>query len=249
MKKSPRLIVSLTSFPARMAAVERVIRGILRQTHKPDLVVLYLSKQEFTGGKTVPETLQNMVGDDFEIRWVPKTHRSYQKIIPALVDFPDDVIVTVDDDVYYPRNMIARLWRAHKKYPHDVIANRAKIISDAPYKKWKLLRWFARGASIKRLATGVGGVLYPPHALHPDAVCSDVYLDIAPTTDDLWLWAMEARQGTKIRVLPNAHILPHNIGAAQFVSLRHKNFKRGTDGNDVAWAKIMDKYPELRDIV
>jgi len=237
-------IVSFTSYPARIKTAELVAKSMLRQTYKPDLVVLYLSDKQFPN-RQIPASLAAMVGKDFQVRWTGDDQRSYKKLIPALSDFPNDIIITVDDDVRYLPNTISRLMRAHEKYPGDIIAHRGKIISDAPYKKWKLLRLNTGAASANRIATGCGGILYPPHVLHSDVLRDDIYMDISPTTDDLWFWAMTALNGKKIRVLSNPHIFPHNIGAAQKTSLKHVNFKRGTDGNDIALAKIFARYPSL----
>ena len=45
--KSPRLIVSLTSFPDRMYDIHYAVYSLLNQTKKPDMLVLYLAEDEF----------------------------------------------------------------------------------------------------------------------------------------------------------------------------------------------------------
>ena len=44
-------------------------------------------------------------------------------MIPALKEFPDSLIVTVDDDWYYPRNMLEILIEEHHQYPDDIICH------------------------------------------------------------------------------------------------------------------------------
>ena len=46
-QRSPRLIVSLTSFPKRMHEVVYTVYSLLTQTMKPDIVCLWLSVEEF----------------------------------------------------------------------------------------------------------------------------------------------------------------------------------------------------------
>ena len=46
-KRSPEVIVSLTSFPARINSVEKTIRTLLTQTLKPDRVILWLAEEQF----------------------------------------------------------------------------------------------------------------------------------------------------------------------------------------------------------
>ena len=43
-KRDTRLIVSLTSFPARIKTVHQTINTLLRQTVKPDHIILWLSE-------------------------------------------------------------------------------------------------------------------------------------------------------------------------------------------------------------
>ena len=46
-KRSPQLIVSLTSFPARIDKIHLTINTLLRQNTKPDRVVLWLTESQF----------------------------------------------------------------------------------------------------------------------------------------------------------------------------------------------------------
>ena len=69
--------------------------------------------------------------------------RSYDKLVHALVDFPHDIIITVDDDILYPRHLVRDLLKTHKKHPRDICAHRIRTINIQdgkiqPYKTWKL---------------------------------------------------------------------------------------------------------------
>ena len=82
-------------------------------------------------------------------------------------DFPNEIIVTIDDDVRYHRNMLKCLLSRHKKYPNAIIGHRVRRIKlNAKYRKWKcykrvslLTRSFK--PSFRNLQTGVG-VFYIP---------------------------------------------------------------------------------------
>lgn len=50
-------------------------------------------------------------------------------MIPALKEFPDDNIVTFDDDILYPPNIIERLIKKHQKYPHAICGCRIRLIT------------------------------------------------------------------------------------------------------------------------
>ena len=98
--KKKQVIVSLTSFPAAIPYAAEAIKSILAGSVLPDKVVLYLTFAQFENN-SIPQNLITLAKENplFEIRDYPREIRSYRKLIPALKDFPDAIIVTVDDDV------------------------------------------------------------------------------------------------------------------------------------------------------
>ena len=145
----------------------------------------------------------------FEIRNYKEDIRSYRKLIPALKDFPERYNRNnVDDDVRYHKDMLRDLLHLHKQIPDVIIANRAKKIKlNAPYRQWKKYRWYhfltnRLHFSFKNIQTGVGGVLYPPNSLSKEMMGSDIFKEIAPTTDDIWFWAAAVANGTYILPFP-----------------------------------------------
>ena len=89
-----QVIVSLTSFPPAISYAARAVQSILNGSVLPDKVVLYLTFAEF-GEKGIPKDLQELAKNNprFEIRDYPINIRSYRKLVPALTDFPDAIIV------------------------------------------------------------------------------------------------------------------------------------------------------------
>lgn len=249
-----KLVVSLTSFPAAIDYAVLAIKSLLKGSLLPDKLILYLTFDQFSE-VGIPEELRLMEKDNdiFEIRDYPKDIRSYRKLIPALKDFPEAIIVTVDDDVNYDYDMLKDLVELHKKYPTAVIANRAKVIdSSKPYKKWKKLRWYDFiGDKIKIdnriIQTGVGGVLYPPHSLKSDMLDENLFMKLAPTTDDIWFWAAAVANGRTVIPYPyGLHNKPKSVGKPKELSLKTVNFKDGASRNDDAFKAILDSYPELK---
>ena len=144
MLKQKKVIVSLTSFPAAINYAKDAIKSILIGNTLPDKLVLYLTFSQFEDNK-IPLELKNLANDNplFEIRNYDEDIRSYRKLIPALKDFPNEIIVTIDDDVSYHKNMLRDLLQLHKQIPQVIIANRAKKIKlNTPYRNWKKYRWF-----------------------------------------------------------------------------------------------------------
>lgn len=247
-----QVIVSMTSFPAAIGFAARAVQSILNGSVLPDKLVLYLTFSQFTDTK-IPDSLLKLAEESpvFEIRDYPRDIRSYRKLIPALRDFPDAVIVTVDDDVAYHPDMLRDLLDLHAMQPDAVLAHRAKRIKPgAPYRKWPKYRWYdfvfrKIHRNVHNIQTGVGGVLYPPHALRQEMIDEDIFTRIAPTTDDLWFWAAAVANGRCVIPVPFGHNKPRGLGKPRELSLKTVNFKAGTDRNSAAFKAILDNFPEL----
>ncbi len=253
MPHQEKVIVSLTSFPAAIPYAVHAVRSILAGSVLPDKVVLYLTASQFPESK-IPQELLDLSAENprFEVRNYDDEIRSYRKLIPALRDFPDAVIVTVDDDVWYHRNMLRDLLRLHGRLPENVLAHRAKRLkTDAPYKKWKKYRWYSflvkrLHLSFSNIQTGVGGVLYPPGALKAEMVAGDEFRELAPTTDDIWFWAAAVANDRQVVPVPFGHNKPRGLEKPKELSLKTVNFKAGTDRNRAALDRILERYPEIR---
>lgn len=251
-EKKEKLIVSMTSFPAAVEYAQEAVKSLLKSSLIPDKIILYLTFSQF-GDEGLPLQLLKLQEENqvFEIRDYPHDIRSYRKLIPALLDFPEDVIVTVDDDVIYHPEMLSQLMDLHSKYPGDIIAHRAKkIIMDAPYKKWKKYRWYHfLGKKIHRdflnLQTGVAGVLYPPRSLKKEMINPDLFTELAPTTDDIWFWAAAVANDRAIIPVPFGKNKPKGLPKPKSLSLKTSNFKGKTDNNLLALKKILKRFPEI----
>jgi len=235
-----------------MDAVPAMVQTLLTQVPAPDLVVLYLAESQFPGKKLPASTTDLMAKEKkFEVRWVPKDTRAHKKLTPALIDFPDDIIITADDDVLYPADWLARLMTAHKKYPNAVIGHHVyRMRPDKPYRKWRKIQnhWRRRvlfgRPSFKNFATGCGGILYPPHALYKDVLKEELFMDLAPTADDVWFWAMAVLNGTKIAIVSNPIKHLEEQENTQDCALWADNAV--DDRNNKFLAAIMERYPEIK---
>lgn len=251
-KDTPKIVISLTSFPAAIRYAQDAVKSLLQGSILPDKIVLYLTFSQFGEDGLPAEILQlSDENDVFEIRDYPEDLRSYRKLIPALRDFPDSIIVTVDDDVWYHKDMLKSLLEWHEKFPQDVIAHRAKKIKlGAPYKEWKKYRWYhfltkKIYQDKLNLQTGVGGVLYPPHSLKKEMLDPALFTKIAPTTDDIWFWAAAIANGITVIPVPFGQNKPKSLGKPKSISLKTTNFKTTEDKNLKALNDILDYYPDL----
>ena len=118
-----KIIVSLTSYGERLNNLPVVLDTIYAQTMLPDKVVLNLAYEEVLP-KMVDDYLMNHI---VEINRVPDT-KVYKKIIPTLERYPDDCIISVDDDWLYPKQMIEDFINIHKKYPNNPISGNKVVV-------------------------------------------------------------------------------------------------------------------------
>ena len=200
--RNKKIIVSLTSYPARFESLHLVIRSMLLQTMAPDEIILYLDNDDVV--EKVPESLEGLKEYGLKIEWRPGRIKPHKKYYYAIQEHPNDIIITVDDDCLYPDDLIECLYKTHLQFPDCVVARRARKISFGKDKKIKSYnQWYLIGVkkgkpSLSLVATGVGGVLYPPHCMHQDMFEQELFLKLAPQTDDLWLKIMQIKVGTKV---------------------------------------------------
>lgn len=200
------LTISLTSFPVRIGRIWMVIESLLRQSKMADRIVLYLSKVDFPAEeKDLPDSLMQLVRYGLEIVFVEENLRSHKKYFYAFQDPRNEYVVTVDDDIIYPSNMIAKLWDSHIKHPNTVIARYAKSVAFtangvAPYSAWRGVNY--NPSSSLAFGSG-GGTLFPVKKLTKDILLKDVFMTICPKADDLWLYTMVRVSGMKVYLVDN----------------------------------------------
>lgn len=202
-KRKESVIVSLTSFPERILDVHFCIYSLLNQTLKPDKVILWLADDQFPNKeKDIPENVLNLKKNGLSIKWCDDL-KPYKKLIPALKEYPNDFIITVDDDIFYPEDWLETMWNTYEKYPKTIISSRLRTIKlnennmVENYTKWYLARDF-KEPSFLNFPTGAGGILYFPHALSDNVFEEDLFKNLCPTGDDIWFWGMAILNETKI---------------------------------------------------
>lgn len=247
-----QVVVSMTSFPKAISFAAQAVHSLLNGSVLPDKLILYLTFSQF-GENGIPESLKALAEKSpvFEIRNYDRDIRSYRKLIPARIDFPEAIIVTVDDDVAYHRHMLRDLLRLHAQIPDAVLAHRVKRIQlGKPYRSWRKYRWYdfllqRVHKSFLNLQTGVGGVLYPPHSLREEMLDVDLFSQMAPSTDDIWFWAAAVANGFPVVPVPFGHNKPRGLRKPKELSLKTTNFKGNTDRNSAALHAIMEHFPEI----
>lgn len=240
-------IVSLTSFPARIGSVWITVLTLLRQTVKPSKIILWLGSDEFEAIEKLPKKLLDLQRYGLEIRFCDNLY-PHKKYYYSMLEYSSKMIITVDDDIFYPETLIEQLDNCHKNYPGCVACNWAHMISFSenetinPYDLWES-GTSECGPSMKLLAVGFGGVLYPRNVMHEDVFKKEVFMKICPKTDDLWLKCMSALNDVKVVRVRRTPVRYFSILSTQKSALTFENVYDRK--NDVAMKLILQEYPEV----
>lgn len=207
------IIVSFTTFPARIRKVHLVVESLLRQSIMPDRIVLWLSKDQFLDENTLPRTLLKLKDRGLEIMFREGDLKSHKKYYYVRNEFPDVNFIIIDDDVFYPRTFIETLFKYHKRFPDNVCFNRGYKVRHQdngflPYRSWSLLTR-ETPPSTNIMPIGVGGVLYPKGILPEEALNTTVFLKACLYADDIWLYFMVLMNGKSfVKTDKNGFFIP-----------------------------------------
>ncbi len=238
------IVASITSTPNKINSLHQVIKSLLVQDFKPDYLILYLSDKQFKDREgSLPDNLLDLKRYGLEIRWCSDVG-NFKRLVPALRDFKNAIIITFDDSVFYKKDAISILYNSYLDSPDCIIANRierlkikgGKIREDKTYKL--LAKKFSKPSYMTRPVNS-GGVLYPPDCFNEEIFNDNVFYNLAPNYDDIWYWAMAVLNNTKTKVSKgyrNSLIkldFDGNINETQNLSINE------------AYKIILDKYPEV----
>lgn len=192
------IIVSLTSYGRRVkSVVYYTLVSLLNQSVRPYKIILWLDNS--WNDDILPKKLHNLREYGIEVKYC-RDIRSYKKLIPTLLCYPDFPILTVDDDIMYVPNFIESLFCSYSKYPdkiHCTHALKPLLLGNnrfEQYIKWPDLKNGEDSDYV--FPIGEGGILYPPYSLNPDVVDEDLIFKLCPNADDIWFWIMAIRMGT-----------------------------------------------------
>lgn len=254
-----KLIVSLTSIPSRVDDIWVALESVFRQSVKPDRIILWLGEDEFKDVE-LPQSLLDMQNRGLEICFC-KDIGPYTKVIYTLEKYPNDFIITVDDDIVYAESMIKTLLRAYKKNRGCICAHRTHLVllkkdgNPVRYNNWvwypdreKSGKGMGHVPGKENFLTGVGGVLYPPNSLYKDVLRKDIFTKLSPKADDIWLYIMALLKGTDIVNAKGiyGHILSVDTEKNKKIALMKQNV--GRSRNDEYLQNVLDYYNmDLRD--
>jgi hypothetical protein len=205
--RNENIVVSLTTTPYRIDNIGPILETLYAQNVKISKIFLsvpYVFKRDNIEYK-IPQWLL----DDKRITLIRSAdYGPATKILGLLKEIAlpaNTIIITVDDDMYYPSNLVLHLAYAAKQYPHDVIVN---LGGDINYDAMGNIVQLNHGLKLNYQPRAYVDVLlgYAGVAYRSDFFDKDIFaLDTAPAEcfmhDDLYISFHLARRNINRRNL------------------------------------------------
>lgn len=242
------IIVSITSIPSRFDRLYMSLETIFHQTLKPSKIVLYLGNN--IDKTKIPKKILDMQKRGLVIKFRDDVNlKPHTKYFYAMQEYKNNIIITFDDDIFYNKNVIKILYSSYLKYPNAVCCMRpSKITFDNNMIK-NYLSWegFYNGddALIPNhylCATGVGGVLYPPHIMPEETFDLNLISKMALCQDDLWLKFIEVKNNIKVVKACKKNYKNHSINGTQDITLSQSNI---LENRNDKYLSILNDYFKL----
>ena len=180
------IIVSMTSFPARLMLVPIAYEHFIKnQTLKCDKYVLWLSRAEFNGEKSAQELgLERLVDLGVEIHWCDEDSKIHIRH-NSLKLWPGEYNLIIDEDLFYPATYTEEIITAAYKYPDCIISYFACFEVFTGYRKIELPRF--RKPNIRNKFNG-GLSCFPPYTFPMNCFQYEAIRDKAcPYHDETWV--------------------------------------------------------------
>jgi hypothetical protein len=168
------------------------------------------------------------------------------KIIHTAKKFPEENIITFDDDVIYPRDRVEILANRHKEYPKNPVAFRNRRVSFTgekiiPYSQWKL-QHDKYGPNSLNFPTTVSGSLYPAGIFPESFFDIQTYKSICLNNDDVWTYFHMLLNDTPF-VSGGIEIAPKSVEGSQGSALWKSNVSHGR--NDQIISDMEKRYGSI----
>ncbi len=243
--RDEKVIVSLTSYPARIPFVHIAIKSLMLQSYKPDRIILWLAEEQFPE-KELPKALTELQKYGLEIIWMHDIYGHKKYFYPVLNQKENEVVITFDDDIIYSKKAVERLMKTHWEHPDCLVVERGQSFNEN--NMYNPGRWFTiSDVGVKTPSYSInpspgGGCLIPYKAFHEDACNEAKIRELAYKNDDIWYMFMCANNGTKIVKTRKYHRIFTVISGSQAEQMATENVMNNY--NEVIVRKLQEVYPD-----
>ena len=197
------IVVSLATYSGRLPRLEKTLPYILNQTLPYDILLINvqddISDEEFLKFESLSKHDSRIIVKKRPAKW-----RSFNKFIHAYKEYKDHTIITVDDDICYPKHMISTLFDTHIRHPNTIMAHELNPI-DIDRSSGKIINRMAADIKLRQTCFNkylTGCCLFPPNIFDDcidDLSDFDEFMKITNAThDELWLWIHSTIKGIPV---------------------------------------------------
>ena len=162
--RQKKIIISFTSYPARFNLLPLLLKSLKDQKFPINKIFLFLYEED--------KKNYNLSIKEFNVITVKENLRPNIKYYYAMKSFRDYAIITIDDDIYYSKDLLETLYNSYLEYPNIISGRRSHYIKYRingeidKYINWKYQQHDVLVPDINIFLTGIGGILYPPDILN-----------------------------------------------------------------------------------
>ena len=193
-----KTIISMATIPSRKARLKENLPSIINQSYPFDTLILNildnLSDDDYVFYEDLKSMDKRIILNRVEQKW-----RSCNKLLPALKLYPNDIIITIDDDIYYPKDSFQTLMQQWVETPNCIIAHE---INPILLLKNNTYITYLNGFDVKLMQKEWGKylsccTLFPPHVFDNTEVFDyDKMMEVTQGVhDELWFWINSTLNG------------------------------------------------------
>ena len=205
-------IISFTTIPSRINKTQEMINSLLNQTMKPDEIVLWIGKEykRVNGKIEIPKFIADT---DIKVKYCDDIG-PFTKLFYSLKENWEDkecLIITADDDVFYPPTWFENLIKTSELYPNSAIGYRGRVLNPNNRLDYIRSRIFEGSPTEKPLnvdiITGTWGALYKPR-FFTDFIFNHKVINDNFFVDDIWITGNLVKNNTQRLIINNVGVKP-----------------------------------------
>ncbi|MBU4530974.1 MAG: glycosyltransferase family 2 protein [Hoeflea sp.] len=240
-----RVVISLTTIPARARSLAPVLRSLLDQDMPADRIILWLPSRSLRQDRDYPDAGDVHIPEGVEVMRCEDLGPA-TKLLHSLRLEKDALVIAVDDDVVYPENLVSTLLSAHRKEPQTAFGLRGVMLEPGTrfVDLWHILSSGIDRAEPADILFGTWGYMVPAW------LCDEAMHDFSgyPASvrwvDDVWISGHLARLGIARKVTPSDRFPLETLA-----SLRHAltdGMNRSGENDEIAIKAFGDVWSKVR---
>ena len=193
------VIISITTIPKRKDMFLTTLPYILHQKYTKKICINLdnnLSKEDYDFyDKLVEKDSRIEINKECDPKW-----RSANKLLPTIKKYPEDVIVTMDDDLSYDEHCVEELVKVYEKNSDCIICQEIN-----PVITFNNELYYLNTMDVKLMQKEYGkylthSCLFPPHTFdNTDVFDYQKMMKLTQGThDELWFWEQSTLKGIKV---------------------------------------------------